>query len=525
MGLKSVQRQSTQMVFSSILKSTMFATNAELDQKLQEHVPESDVHIAAGDEWMYGNNQSDSNDLDNSLTFAGFDDDDLDTATYIDKELLTGFDIETLEPEEIRDGSSSSSDIADKMKRLQRVQAAEANLLHNDTTLASLVAVPQATQAARKGNWKRAPLLPPQLLNTAHDRKGQEKLIEIGTSADLKIVEKGCVSTLALDVAGIKNAIPDFGVKETTQMQVKVKVNAIVEVEPNIVEESSSMDAEVNDTQKHVTDKVASTMAAEKGGELKRKTCTLLAEGAKVEAHIITIATASINHRIKAAVDNTRNAGIKKKGAKVTEALTFETALEKANMHEQVPKRHQRDHEESRTSLAPLAKPSKSVPLSSAFNRGPRRKWQRQTANLQVGPQPQPPLQLALLPCVSMPQMVPAAVAGVSTGVVAIAATHLIDNIRRDKCEIEEGELEELDAAALEGARWTNDQIAKLIEEIKLHGTTTASSSPNGGGHGGSECTIITFGVLFEQTADIFDALSGICKTAKKYNVIAYNVG
>ena len=34
----------------------------------------------------------------------------------------------------------------------------------------------------------------------------------------------------------------------------------------------------------------------------------------------------------------------------------------------------------------------------------------------------------------------------------------------------------------------------------------------------------IKFKVLFDETADIFDALSGICKTAKKYKIIAYDV-
>ena len=33
----------------------------------------------------------------------------------------------------------------------------------------------------------------------------------------------------------------------------------------------------------------------------------------------------------------------------------------------------------------------------------------------------------------------------------------------------------------------------------------------------------VTFGLLFEETANIFDALVGILKTSKKYGVVHFN--
>jgi hypothetical protein len=70
---------------------------------------------------------------------------------------------------------------------------------------------------------------------------------------------------------------------------------------------------------------------------------------------------------------------------------------------------------------------------------------------------------------------------------------------------VAEADLEDVDPAALEAARWTNEQVAKLIGQIKQQGVMDS-----GGIH------TIKFGVLFDTTANIFDALSGICKTAKK---------
>lgn len=73
-------------------------------------------------------------------------------------------------------------------------------------------------------------------------------------------------------------------------------------------------------------------------------------------------------------------------------------------------------------------------------------------------------------------------------------------------------ELEELDPRAIEAAAWTDKEIRKLISEIKSRGYTD-----DDGKHA------ITFGQLFEETDQIFDALSGICKTAKKYKVLAFD--
>lgn len=72
-------------------------------------------------------------------------------------------------------------------------------------------------------------------------------------------------------------------------------------------------------------------------------------------------------------------------------------------------------------------------------------------------------------------------------------------------------ELEVLDPRAVEAANWTDKVIRQLIDEITTRGYVNADGQPE-----------ITFGQLFEETANIFDALSGICKTAKKYKVLIY---
>jgi len=96
------------------------------------------------------------------------------------------------------------------------------------------------------------------------------------------------------------------------------------------------------------------------------------------------------------------------------------------------------------------------------------------------------------------------------------ASTVFADGIMQTVDEIEAGggpnshEYEEIDTRALEAAKWTNRSIRDLIAEIKTHGNS----------HGG--VCHVTFGVLFQATANKFDALAGLLKTAKKYNVIEY---
>eukprot|EP00040_Diaphanoeca_grandis_P022700 m.122504 g.122504 ORF g.122504 m.122504 type:complete len:529 (-) comp28926_c0_seq1:688-2274(-) len=72
-------------------------------------------------------------------------------------------------------------------------------------------------------------------------------------------------------------------------------------------------------------------------------------------------------------------------------------------------------------------------------------------------------------------------------------------------------EWEDLDVKAIEAAKWTDGEIRKLITIIKSMGQLNEN-----GQH------YVTFGVLFNETQNIFDALSGICKTAKKYNVVSF---
>ena len=67
------------------------------------------------------------------------------------------------------------------------------------------------------------------------------------------------------------------------------------------------------------------------------------------------------------------------------------------------------------------------------------------------------------------------------------------------------------DARALQAARWTDKEIRKLIAEVSARGKQQDGKVE------------ITFGQLFQETADIFEALSGTCKTAKKYGVVDYD--
>ena len=87
-----------------------------------------------------------------------------------------------------------------------------------------------------------------------------------------------------------------------------------------------------------------------------------------------------------------------------------------------------------------------------------------------------------------------------------------VDSLLQAPSTEEDGnELEVLDPRAVEAANWTDKVIRQLIDEITTRGYVNADGQPE-----------ITFGQLFEETANIFDALSGICKTAKKYKVLIY---
>jgi phage FluMu protein Com len=71
---------------------------------------------------------------------------------------------------------------------------------------------------------------------------------------------------------------------------------------------------------------------------------------------------------------------------------------------------------------------------------------------------------------------------------------------------------EALDERAIDAARWTDKSVTQLIEQVVLHGEKSA--------HGQVQ---VKFGTLFEETADIFDALVGLLKTARKYGVLHYH--
>jgi len=72
-------------------------------------------------------------------------------------------------------------------------------------------------------------------------------------------------------------------------------------------------------------------------------------------------------------------------------------------------------------------------------------------------------------------------------------------------------EWEKLDPRAIEAAKWTDGEIKRVIHEIKTRGFQNDEGQ-----------TVITFGQLFDETDQIFDALSGILKTSKKYEVVDY---
>jgi len=80
-----------------------------------------------------------------------------------------------------------------------------------------------------------------------------------------------------------------------------------------------------------------------------------------------------------------------------------------------------------------------------------------------------------------------------------------------DSGEVNNSEYEKLDPRAVDAARWTDKVVRQLIDEIKQRGTANASGQ-----------AVVTFGTLFEETANIFDALVGILKTAKKYFIVSF---
>lgn len=66
-------------------------------------------------------------------------------------------------------------------------------------------------------------------------------------------------------------------------------------------------------------------------------------------------------------------------------------------------------------------------------------------------------------------------------------------------------EWEAIDERALDAARWTDREIVNLIEQVKKFGNVNSFGQ-----------TEILFGLLFNETGNMFDALSGLLKTAKK---------
>lgn len=71
--------------------------------------------------------------------------------------------------------------------------------------------------------------------------------------------------------------------------------------------------------------------------------------------------------------------------------------------------------------------------------------------------------------------------------------------------------LEEISKRGKQAADWTDTQIRKLIAVVQKHGKKNAGGKFE-----------IDFRSLFKATEDIFDALAGLLRTAKKYEVIGF---
>eukprot|EP01147_Barroeca_monosierra_P003984 gene3984-6439_t len=88
--------------------------------------------------------------------------------------------------------------------------------------------------------------------------------------------------------------------------------------------------------------------------------------------------------------------------------------------------------------------------------------------------------------------------------------------------DADEDEYEELDPRAIEAARWVDKEIRKLIGEIQSILKFKSAIPARLGNSAASGIASISFGTLFVETANIFEALTGTLKTAKKYKVVDY---
>eukprot|EP00037_Helgoeca_nana_P029125 m.346400 g.346400 ORF g.346400 m.346400 type:complete len:403 (+) comp27908_c0_seq1:2-1210(+) len=72
---------------------------------------------------------------------------------------------------------------------------------------------------------------------------------------------------------------------------------------------------------------------------------------------------------------------------------------------------------------------------------------------------------------------------------------------------------EPVDQRVLDAVAWTNKEVRKLIAAITRLGSLDGTARPH-----------VKFGVLFEATANLFEALSGTCRTARRVGVVQYDV-
>ena len=76
-----------------------------------------------------------------------------------------------------------------------------------------------------------------------------------------------------------------------------------------------------------------------------------------------------------------------------------------------------------------------------------------------------------------------------------------------------ESHWETINPRAIDAAKWTDGVMRQLVSEIKKRGRKSLNTGKYQ----------ITFGKLFDETTNIFDALSGTLKTCKKHGIVSYN--
>eukprot|EP00056_Hartaetosiga_gracilis_P009153 m.131222 g.131222 ORF g.131222 m.131222 type:complete len:256 (-) comp13071_c0_seq3:506-1273(-) len=76
---------------------------------------------------------------------------------------------------------------------------------------------------------------------------------------------------------------------------------------------------------------------------------------------------------------------------------------------------------------------------------------------------------------------------------------------------VKKGELSQ--KRAIQAAKWVDKEIRKLMEAIEKYGKAT----------GVGDQIAVTYGILFKHTQNVFEALSGTLRTAKKHKIVSFD--